>query len=116
MGRPKLIGPLTASETIKKQQRKEWYELNKKISKKRALDSKKRTQEWFTKEKNGYKCFHCESNQTDKLGFYDLTISSSKLDKVSEMVGRKSRVKIKNEMESRTCLCSNCWHRHYRHY
>ena len=116
MGRPKLIGPLTASETKKKQQRKEWYERNKVLSKRRALESKRTTQKWFKEEKQKYQCSHCGSKVYDKLGFYDLTLSSTRLEQVSEIVGRKSRDTIKKEMESRTCLCENCWHTHYRHY
>ena len=116
MGRPKLIGPLTASETKKKQQRKESYERNKPLTKRRALESKRNTQRWFKEEKQKYQCSHCGSKVYDKLGFYDLTLSSTRLEQVSEIVGRKSRDTIKKEMESRTCLCENCWHTHYRHY
>ena len=116
MGRPKLIGPLTAAETKKKQQRKEWYERNKQLTKERALESKRNTQKWFRVEKKKYQCSNCGSEVYDKLGFYDLTLSSGRLDQVSEMVGRKSRDTIKKEMELRTCLCENCWHRNYRHY
>ena len=116
MGRPKLIGPLTAAETKKKQQRKEWYERNKQLTKERALESKRNTQKWFRVEKKKYQCSHCGSKVYDKLGFYDLTLSSGRLDQVSEMVGRKGRDTIKKEMELRTCLCESCWHRNYRHY
>jgi len=44
MGRPKPMGPMTVSETKKKQQRKDWYERNKLLSKRRALESKRTTQ------------------------------------------------------------------------
>tara|TARA_B100000927_G_C16276484_1_gene393721 strand:- start:297 stop:683 length:387 start_codon:yes stop_codon:yes gene_type:complete len=113
MGRPKLIGPLTASETKKKKQREKWYAdpKNKELTKKRALESKRRTQEWFKEEKKKYECSHCKSKGYGKLGFYDL--SHSRVDQVSELVGRGSRKKIKEEMESRTCICESCWHLHY---
>ena len=111
MGRPKLIGPLTAAETKKKQQRKEWYERNKPLSKSRALESKRNTQKWFKEEKKKYQCSHCKSKGYGKLGFYDL--SHSRVTPVSELVGRSSRKKIKEEMESRTCICESCWHLHY---
>ena len=111
MGRPKLIGPLTAAETKKKQQRKEWYERNKSLSKSRALESKRITQKWFKEEKKKYQCSHCKSKGYGKLGFYDL--NHSRVTPVSELVGRSSRKKIKEEMESRTCICESCWHLHY---
>jgi len=111
MGRPKLIGPLTAAETKKKQQRKEWYERNKQLSKSRALESKRNTQKWFKEEKKKYQCVHCKSKEYEILGFYDLT--RSRVDQVSELVGRGSREKIKEEMESRTCICESCWHLYY---
>ena len=104
MGRPKLIGPLTASETKKKQQRKDWYERNRPLTKVRALKSKRTTQKWFREEKQKYQCSHCGSKVYDKLGFYDLTISSTRLEQVSEMVGRKSRDTIKKEMfQTKSC-------------
>ena len=116
MGRPKLIGPLTAAEAKKKQQRKEWYERNKQLTKSRALESKRNTQKWFKEEKSKYQCADCGSRNYDKLGFYDLTLTLGKLDQVSEMVGRKSRETIQKEMESRTCLCTDCWQTNHRHY
>ena len=123
MGRPKLIGPFTAAETKKKQQRKEWYERNKSLSKSRALKSKRRTQEWLKEEKKKYECSHCKSKEYEKLGFYDLNhiyapslAKPGRVDQVSELVGRRSRKEIKEAMETRTCLCSDCWHTHYRHY
>ena len=111
MGRQKLIGPLTAAETKKKQQRKEGYERNKELTKSRSLESKRNTQKWFKEEKKKYQCSHCKSKGYGKLGFYDL--SHSRVDQVSELVGRSSRKKIKEEMESRTCICESCWHLHY---
>ena len=47
MARPKLIGPLSASETKKKERRREWYLRNKKLTKDRAAGAKIRTQDWF---------------------------------------------------------------------
>ena len=116
MGRPKRIGPLTVAEAKKKQQRKEWYQKNKQLSKSRALESKRNTQKWFKEEKSKYQCADCGSKEYDKLGFYDLTLTLGRMDQVSEMVGRKSRETIRKEMESRTCLCSDCWQTNHRHY
>jgi len=114
MGRPKLIGPLTASEMKKKQQRQEWYQKNKELTKQRALESKARTQQWYKKEKCKYQCSHCGDKTTSKLGFYDLSLMS--LQNVGDLHGRKSREEIKEAMKNRTCLCNDCWHREYRHY
>jgi flagellar capping protein FliD len=123
MGRPKFIGPLTASETKKKQQRHAWYQRNKELTKQRSADSKIRTQKWFKQEKSKHQCFNCSNTEFNQLGFYDLTLiygpsltKPEKINQVSEMVGRKSRVTIKKEIETRTCLCNHCWHTHYRHY
>ena len=123
MGRPVLIGPLTASETKKKQKRREWYQRNKNLTKQRAADAKIRTQNWFKEEKKRYQCSHCGSKNFDKLGFYDLNhiyppslTKPGRMDQVSELVGRRSRKEIKEAMATRTCLCGDCWHTHYRHY
>ena len=114
MGRPKLIGPLTASEMKKKQQRKEWYQKNKELTKQRALESKAKTREWYKQEKSKYQCFHCGNQDTSQLGFYDLTRSS--LQNVGDLHGRRSKVVIEKTMKDRTCLCNTCWNKVYMRY
>ena len=115
VGRPKLIGPLTASETIKKQQRKQWYERNKTISKKRAAEAKIRTQDWFKSIKSQEKCSECGHDVYEDLDYHHRD-PSTKITTVSDMVGRYSRRTILNEMKKCVILCKNCHMKHHYNY
>ena len=112
MGRPKLIGPLTAAETIKKQQRREWYLKNRQLTKDRALASKKRTQDSFKAMKlNDIKCgcFVC-SVKTGNPDDYDYhhRDPKTKVASLSDMVGRGSWQSILNEAAKCDIVCKSC--------
>ena len=98
MGRPKLIGPLTASETIKKQQRRQWYLEHRPLSKQRAAESKIRTQDWFKSIKSQEKCSECGHDVYEDLDYHHKD-PSTKVATVSDMVGRYSRQTILDEIQ-----------------
>ena len=115
MGRPRFIGPLTASETKKKQQRRDWYQRNKKITKQRAAESKIRTQEWFKEIKSKEVCVECGHDVYEDLDYHHKD-PSTKVTSVSEMVGRFSRQRILDEIQKCEVLCKNCHMNHHHRY
>ncbi len=107
MGRPRFIGPLTASEAKTKQQRREWYQRNKEITKERAAESKIRTQDWFKAIKEKEVCIECGHDVYDDLDYHHKD-PSTKVTTVSDMVGRYSRKNILNEIKKcKVLLTSN---------
>ncbi len=120
MGRPKLIGPLTVSETKKKQQRHQSYLRNKQLTKDRALASKRRTQDEFKERKlkrANIGCEYCgyvgDPNEFD----YHHRDPSTKITSVSDMVGRGSKQAIILEENKCDFICKGCHaDLHYPHY
>ena len=115
MGRPKLIGPLTASETTKKQQRKQWYLKHRELSKQRASESKIRTQDWFKLIKSQEKCSECGHDVYEDLDYHHKD-PLTKVATVSDMVGRYSRQRILDEIQKCEVLCKNCHMKHHYNY
>ena len=115
MGRPKLIGPLTASETKKKQRRKEWYKRNTPLSKRRALESKRTTQKFFREIKEKEVCVECGHDVYEDLDYHHKD-PSTKVASVSDMVGRYSRQRILDEIQKCEVLCKNCHMKHHHNY
>ena len=115
MGRPKLIGPLTASETKKKERRREWYLRNKKLTKDRAAGAKVRTQDWFKAIKSQKSCKECGHDVYEDLDYHHRD-PSTKIASVSDMVGRFSRETILSEMKKCDVLCKECHKNHHHNY
>lgn len=115
MGRPRLIGPLTLSETKKKKARRQWYLNNQQLSKSRALESKHRTQKWFKAIKSQEKCIECGHDVYGDLDYHHRD-PSTKIASVSDMVGRYSRETILNEIKKCDVLCKKCHANHHYNY
>ena len=111
MGRPKLIGPLTVSETKKKQQRHQSYLRNKQLTKDRALASKRRTQDEFKERKLKRANIGCEYcgyvGHPDEFDYHHPP-GSIKISSVADMVGRGSRQAIIEEENKCDFICRNC--------
>jgi len=107
MGRPKLIGPLTASETKKKEARARWYQEHRELTKKRALEHKRRDQEWFRSIKSQESCADCGHDVYEDLDYHHID-PSTKITTVSDMVGRYGRERILQEIDKCIVVCKTC--------
>ena len=102
------------------QQKADWYQKNKQLTKERALASKRRTQDWFKEEKlkdANKGCVYCGYvGHPDEFDYHHRD-SSTKITTVADMVGRFSRQTITEEKAKCDFICKDCHAKeHYPNY
>jgi len=88
------------------------YLRNIKITKIRALESKRRTQDWFKEIKlndiqSGCSICRLKTNNPDNYDYHHRD-PSTKIASIADMVGRGSRQQILNEKTKCDIVCKSC--------
>ena len=98
-----------------KDAKRRWYLKNKELTKKRALEHKRRDQEWFKELKSKEVCKECGESTYELLDYHHRD-PSTKVTTVSDMLGRYGRPKVLEEMAKCDVLCKQCHMKHHYGY
>ncbi len=88
------------------------YLRNKDVTIKRALEHKRRDQQWFKEIKSQKVCADCGHDVYEDLDFHHID-PATKIMSVSDMLGTYGRKKVLAEMAKCEVLCKSCHKKHH---
>ena len=95
-----------------KEAKRQWYLRNKEKSLESARKNKQRDIEWFKSIKRTKCCAVCGETKFELLDFHHID-PSTKVASVADILGRKGRNKVIEEMNKCRVLCKKCHTDHH---
>ena len=104
--------PYSDPEQQKLAQR-EWYEKNKSLTAQRSKEARQRVRKWYNEIMENHSCEKCGESDTVVLEWHHIDPLKKDMS-VSDMLSRRGRKTILEEIDKCMCLCANC-HRRLHH-